>query len=146
MRARQVALALAAGLLSACAPPTPDHESWSDSALQALDDAHSEVATVRLLLRQSREDLVTRSYEKVVVLDSEEAAGLVAESFGAKQPPPGDDQEYAAVTTALSDAADLLTDVRIAVERDEVASYPGLARKVVQALSDLEAAEEEVAR
>jgi hypothetical protein len=131
-------------LLTACSPQTPDHESWTDSALQALEDSASEVATAELLLRQVRDDRVTRSYEKVVALDADEAAGTIAESFGAKQPPPEDDAEYRRVTTALSDAADLLADVRIAVERSDTSEYADLLEQLGKVADDLDSTRREV--
>jgi len=127
-------------LVTACSPQTPDHESWTDSALQAIDDSHSEVATAGMLLRLARDDRVTRAYEKGLVLDAEEAAGTIAESFGAKQPPRQDEENYRLVTTALSDAADLLADVRIAVERGETSEYPDLLGGLQKMADDLDSA------
>jgi len=130
--------------LTACAPQTPDHESWTDSALQALEDSASEVATAELLLRQAEDDRVTRAFEKVVALDADEAAGTIAESFGAKQPPRQDDEEYRTVTTALSDAADLLADVRIAVERGDTSEYADLLEQLEKVADDLDRTRREV--
>lgn len=134
---RSVLVALVLVTLVGCAPQTPDHESWTDSALQALDDSGGEVATARLVLTQSRRGLVTRSYEKVVTFEAEEAAGRISDSFSAKQPPTEDDADYRAVTTALSDAADLLADVRIAVERADVEAYPDLLEQLARTEQDL---------
>jgi hypothetical protein len=127
-----------------CAPRSPDDESWSDSALQALDDMHSELATMRLVLEQARDDRVTDAYAQVLSVDSEEAAGKVDQGFGSIQPPDTQDAEFRVVTTQLGASADLLTDVRIAVVREEASSYAGLERKLTRQLHRLDAASRKV--
>ena len=127
---------LAAG--TGCAPKTPDHAVWVDEAHRALADVRGEVETVRLVLRQQREGQAPQNFQQVVVLDSEEAAGATAESFSSVQPPVGDDRRYRYVTTLLSDASDLVADARIAVVREDTASYPGLIRDLRRMSADLE--------
>lgn len=132
--------------LTGCAPRTPDAESWTDQALQALDDVGSEVATAGLVLRQERSGRATDELTQTVVLDSEEAAGTTADGFASAQPPPGQDEEYARVTTALSDAADLLSEVRIAVVREDTGRYADLVERLDKAGRDLDAAARAVQR
>lgn len=136
---------LLTSVLAGCAPRTPDDESWTDQALQALDDVGSEVATMELSLRLDQRDRTWGEYTKTVAVGSEEAAGLVTEGFSSAQPPPADDGEYRRVTTALSAAADVLADVRIAVVRGDRAAYPGLLRDLAKAGQDLAAAGRQVA-
>lgn len=131
--------------VAGCAPRTPDDESWTDQALQALDDVGSEVATMELALRLEQRDRTWDDYTQTVALDSEEAAGKVTSGFSSAQPPPRDDTEYRKVTTALSDAADLLAEVRIAVVREDRGAYPGLLRDLAEAARDLDGAAREVA-
>lgn len=147
--AHRVLGALALVLLLAvagCAPRTPDAESWTDQALQALDDVGSEVATATLVLRQERGGRATAELTQTVVLESEEAAGTTADGFASAQPPPGQDEEYARVTTALSDAVDLLSEVRIAVVREDTDRYAALVERLVKAGRDLDATARAVQR
>jgi hypothetical protein len=137
-RAGAVLLIVAVVFLgTACAPKSPDHAEWTDEAHRALAAAQSEVETVRLMLRQQRDGKAWQNYQQVIALDSEEAAGRTAESFSSIQPPPGDDRQYRRVTTLLSDASDLVTDVRIAVVREDTASYSGLIRDLRRMSTDL---------
>jgi hypothetical protein len=135
-----------AGAVLACAPQSPDHSSWTDQAHTALEDAGSEVATVSLLLRLEEDDKVPQKYQQVVTQDSEAAVGKTMERFGGEQPPPQDDDEYHRVTGLLSDAADLLSEVRIAVVRVETERYPGLLRQLTSVQEKLGRAEEGLRR
>lgn len=109
-----------------CAPQAPDHSSWTDQGRQALEDTASEVATVTLLLRLEQQDKVPGKYQQVVAQDSESAVGAVLAKFGGEQPEPRDDPAYTHVTGLMSDASDLLSEVRIAVVRRDTGTYPGL--------------------
>ncbi len=113
-------------LATACAPQAPDHTSWTDQGRQALEDTASEVATVALLLRLEREGKVPGKYQQVVAQDSEAAAGAALTKFGGEQPEPGDDPTYQRLTGLMSDASDLLGQVRIAIVRRDTAQYPHL--------------------
>lgn len=123
-----VALALALVGLAGCAPQTPDNDTWTGQAEQALTDTMAQVATAGLVLDLQRDDKVPHPYQQVVAQDAEEAAGLTMESFGSVQPPPGRDDAYRDVTSVLSDASDLLAQVRIAVVREDVDRYAALRR------------------
>ena len=92
--AATVLVTLAMLLNVACAPKSPDHAVWTDQARHAVNDVQGEVATVELVLWQQRADKLPQNYQQVVVLGSEEAIGLAAESFSSVQPPPGDDHRY----------------------------------------------------
>jgi hypothetical protein len=109
-----------------CAPQSPDRSSWVDQAHTSLGDVSSEVATVRLLLRLEDEDKVPGKYQQVVAQDSEAAVGQTMSKFGGEQPPEGEDDAYDEVTSVMSDASDLLSQVRIAVVRRDTDEYPKL--------------------
>jgi len=134
--------ALVVLLAAACAPQSPDHSSWTDQAHQALEDTASEVATVSLLLRLERQGKVPGKYQQVVAQDSESAVGATMSKFGGEQPEPQDDPTYRRVTGVMSDASDLLSEVRIAIVRRDSAAYP----KLLDRLVDVEARLNEVAR
>ncbi|MCW2796734.1 hypothetical protein [Nocardioides sp.] len=125
------------GLSAGCAPSVPEQGEWTDQAQQSLADAVSEVATVTLVLQLQQSGDLAQNYQQVVVLDSEETVGLTAQKFGGLQPPAGENREYVQVTGALSDASDLLAQVRIAVVREDTGEYPKLLRKLAKARHDL---------
>jgi hypothetical protein len=110
------------------APQTPNHQSWLDQAHTSLDEVSSNVATAQLLLRLAEQDKLLATYQQVVALDSESSAGKVASHLSAEQPEPADQATYARVTTVLSDAGELLSNVRIVLVRGETSQYPALGR------------------
>lgn len=79
-----------------------------------------------LLLRLEREGKVPGKYQQVVAQDSEAAVGATMARFGGEQPVPRDDPTYRRVTRLMSDASDLLSEVRIAIVRRDADQYPGL--------------------
>jgi hypothetical protein len=91
------------------------------------------------VLRLQRQDKIPQNYQQVVVLDSEETAGATTESFTSVQPPAQDDEMYHRVTTTLSDASDVISDVRIAVVREDTDTYPSLLKDLAAVQSDLDA-------
>src|SRR5690349_19903101 len=125
-----VALILCAFGLSSCAPQRPDHATWRSQGDQTLSDVSSNVATARLLLQQLRADKVWGSYARTGVLDAESNAETATSRFVAEQPEPADDDAYRQVGTALSDAGDLLAEVRIAVVRRDDEAYPKLIHQL----------------
>jgi hypothetical protein len=114
------------------APQSPSHGAWIDQAHTSLEEVSSGIATAQLLLRLIEDDKVLGKYQRVVALDSENAAGKVASHFSGEQPEPADQATYTRVTTVLSDASDLLSTVRIAVVRGDVARFPALERALVK--------------
>lgn len=140
------AVLVCVGMASAtgCAPQSPDHSSWTDQAHQSLGDVASEVATVTLLLQLEQQRKVPGKYQQVVAQDSESAVGATMDAFGGEQPEPGDDAEYERVTSLMSDASDLLSQVRIAVVRRDESSYPDLLRRLEGLQQDLSRAQDEL--
>jgi hypothetical protein len=135
-------MCVALGLVTGCAPQAPDHSSWTDQAVKALEDVSSQVATVTLMLLLEQDSKVPGKYQQVVAQDSETAVGKTADTFGGEQPEPRDDATYKRVTSLMSDASDLLADVRIAVVRRDEDAYPALLRKLEALQGDLSAAQE----
>jgi hypothetical protein len=109
-----------------------------------LEDVASEVATVTLLLRLERDGKVPGKYQQVVAQDSESAVGATMQRFGGEQPEPRDDAAYRHVTTVMSDASDVLSDVRIAIVRRDTAAYPDLLTQLAKTQHDLTDAEEQL--
>jgi hypothetical protein len=131
-------------VLSGCAPTSPDHHYWTDQATQALGDAVSDVSTARLALQLQQRGDLQQNYQQVVVLDSEKAVGTTLQAFGGLQPPPRDTAAYHRVTKVLSDASDLLSEVRIAVVREDTGRYAELLDDLAQVRADLLKAQEQL--
>jgi hypothetical protein len=64
--------------------------------------------------------------------------------FGGEQPEPRDDAEYKRVTSLMSDASDLLSEVRIAIVRRDEDSYPALLRQLEELHDSLTRAQERI--
>jgi hypothetical protein len=126
------------------APQRPGHGSWVDQAHTSLEAVGSDVATAQLLVRLAGQDRVMGNYQQIVALDNETAAGKVADHFSGEQPEPDDQATYKNVTTVLSDAADLLTTVRIAVVRRETSRYPALEHAMTKMQARISQAEGQV--
>jgi hypothetical protein len=141
-------LVCAAGLalLTACAPQAPDDSSWRDQAHQSLEDVGSNVSTMSMVLRLAQKGRMFGKYQQVVALNSETNAGRTTDHFSGEQPPPQEDSTYHDVTTVLSDAGDLLSDVRIALVRRDSSQYAGLARELAGMTARLSKAESAVRR
>src|SRR3954452_2644108 len=138
-------LGLGLGLGTAgCGPQSPDSSSWRDQAYQALDDVSSNVATASLLLEQLQGARVFGKYAQIVALNAETNAGKVTSKFSAEQPVPSDSATYQHVTTTLSDAGSVLSQVRIAIVRRDDAAYPKLLRQLSQASKQLSRVEQQI--
>jgi hypothetical protein len=140
-----VVCALGMGLgAGGCAPQSPDSSSWRDQAYQTLDDVSSSVATVSLLLEQAQAGRVFGKYAQIVALNAETNAGKATSKFTAEQPVPADSAAYQHVTTTLSDAGDVLSQVRIAIVRRDQAAYPRLLRQLSAADKRLSRVEQQI--
>ena len=133
-------------LVTGCAPQAPDPSSWRDQAHLSLEDVGSNVSTMSLLLQLVGEGRMFGKYQQIVALNSETNAGRTTDHFSGEQPEPQDDAMYHRVTTVLSDAGDLLSDVRIALVRRDSSEYPRLARELASMTDRLSEAEAAVRR
>lgn len=136
--------AVLVGVCVGCAPQSPDASSWRDQGYQALSDVSSSVATASLLLEQLQKDRVFGKYAQIVSLDAETNAGQVTSKFSAEQPVPSDSATYEHITAVLSDAGDVLSQVRIAVVRRDAAAYPKLLRRLSRSSRQLNKAEQQI--
>jgi hypothetical protein len=143
---RLLAGAAALALVTGCAPQSPDHSSWRDQAHLSLEDVGSNVSTMSLVLELVRDGRMFGKYQQIVALNSETNAGRTTDHFSGEQPPPRDDPAYGKVTTVLSDAGDLLSDVRIALVRRDSSQYPRLAKQLADMTDRLTKAEAAVRR
>ncbi|MGZ4451696.1 MAG: hypothetical protein ACXVWW_04055 [Nocardioides sp.] len=126
--ARGVPVVLVAIILSACAPGTPDEDSWRVDALRSIGDVSSSVSSVQLALQHH--DRLFGPYLQTVAVQAEDAAGTASTKLSAVQPPEPYQGRSDTVTSALDDAESLLTDARIAVVRRDSAAYADLVRRL----------------
>jgi hypothetical protein len=138
-RAWPAALAALAFVLSACAPGTPDADSWRADARRALGDASSAVSAAELALRQHQDGRLFDPYLQTVVVDAEAAVAKAADTIGGRQPPRSEREQYDAVTGQLDEAAGLASTVRIAVVDEDTRRYDGLATRLADAAEALQA-------
>jgi hypothetical protein len=149
LRQRGTAVAVAACLaatVAACAPQSPDHSSWRDQAHLSVEDVASNISTMSLLMSLVQQDRMFGKYQQIVALNSETNAGRTADHLSGEQPQPRDDAMYAKVTSALSDACDLLSDVRIALVRRDSGKYDRLAHELSDMTKRLDRVETAVRR
>jgi hypothetical protein len=111
--------ALLLGLLAGCADP--EQQMLADGA-RAARDAASEVGTARLAAESLLDHKLWNAPAVQVVSDAEQALGKVAGTFDAQQPGTGRSrQTYDAVSKALSTAEDNITELRIALNNNDLA-------------------------
>lgn len=97
----------------------PGPGAWDTQAEQALSDAASEVATVRLALDTAERRRTWASYAVVVVTEAEEAVGTVEDDLARLQVPPSREEEAVDVLALLEEATSAVRDARaLAVEGD----------------------------
>jgi len=137
-----VPAALLALAMAACAPGTPDEDSWRVDALRSIGDVSSSVSTMQLALQHH--DRLFGPYLQTVAVEAEDAAGTAATKLSAVQPPDPYLGRSDTVTSALDDADSLLTDARIAVVRRNTAAYAGLIAKLKKSSDRLSSLEDRI--
>ncbi len=130
--------------LTACAPGTPDDDSWRIDAQRAVSDAASAVHTAELALRLREDDRVFDRYLQTVLVDAEAGVSRAGDMIGSKQPPRGERERYDTVTGQLDEAASLVSTARIAVVDRETDRYPALADRLADAASALQDLEDDL--
>lgn len=126
---------------SGCVVASPDADTYADAAASTLGTAASEVATVEDLLRLLESHKIFSPTVVAQLRYSEDTLAKASQSFGSLNPPPSQDKLNQEVSQLLDDAESLLGDARVAVHRDEKASYSGIAddlRSLATQLQDLE--------
>jgi len=124
------ALVVALGLITACAPGTPDGDSWRIDAQRAVSDAAAQVHTAELALRLHGQGRVFDRYLQTVLVDAEKGVGAAGDAIGSEQPPRTERERYATVTGQIDEAAGLVATVRIAVVDRETDRYDALADRL----------------
>jgi hypothetical protein len=133
---------LVTGLLSGCAPGTPDEDSWRVDAIRAVSNVSSAVGTMQLALQQH--DRITDPYLKVVAVNAEDGASAATDKLSSRQPPRAYRTRYDKVTTALDNAETVLSDARIAVVDQDEGAYLKLVRQLSKKADRLQQIEDDL--
>jgi hypothetical protein len=139
-RKRLLALLLVAAGCAHPVGPARTYGKYEGKATTTASAALSNVQTVRLAAEAASKGNAFGPYTGTVVSDAEESLSGLAGTFGSIQPPDGraDDLRDQLAQT-LSDALDLVTDVRIAARRGALASLADTAAALAGDAEHLEA-------
>lgn len=118
-------LVLASGCL---VPSRPSATDWPAEAAQTLETVESELATMRLTLREQAAGSLPGGYAVVTAVAAEDGASSATSRLLSFQPPTRWREEYDEVTELLGRAGDQLAAARIALADGRSARYAGLAR------------------
>lgn len=123
-------LALVVLVATGCAGPTTTDRALRKQAVLSSEAAASELGTLELAMRSQLAGRACWAFTDVTVTASEEAASTIEETFTSRQPPRSSGPLYRRTGDLLGEAADLTTDVRIAVRRHDEPELRRLAREV----------------
>src|SRR3954454_19505022 len=129
---------------TACAPGTPDGDSWRIDAQRSVSDAAAQVHTAELALRLHGRGRVFDRYLQTVLVDAEKGVGTASDAIGSKQPPQAERERYDTVTGQLDEAAGLVATTGTAVVDRETARYGALANRLAEAANALLQLEEDL--
>lgn len=128
------AVLLVAGLLvglalAGCAGPSRSYDDYTHKAANTAEAAGSEVQTARLAVDAAVRHRAFGPYLSVLLGRTETELDSIQSTFGSVQPP---DQRSDALRSKLGDllsqAADVLADLRIAVRRGRLDQLGGIAK------------------
>jgi hypothetical protein len=130
IRTTSLCLALA---LAGCASPAVNAAGYRGKATHSAQDMSGIVASAQYAARLRLEGRLPQTVADTVVSDAEQDAQGVLSAFDSRQPPDhSSDQLRQDAEGALSDAGNELTDLRVAVRRDDraqvLAALEALAR------------------
>lgn len=146
---RGVPAVLTAALLSlataACTAPAPSTSSYRDHAEQTVSDLLSAVRTGVLVADLAEEDRAFAPYLDVNTSGAEDSARSISDTFGVLQPPAPDSDELRETLTGLCDTAvGDLSDLRVALRRDDAEGVAEAAEGLRGTASELTALQEEL--
>jgi len=113
------------------------------TAAESAEAMVSELRTARMAAETVLAEKTWSSYTRVVLLDAEEQAGTIEESFTTLQPDTAEAQRFQEeVAGLLGDASEVLQKARAAMGRHGLAALRGLLDPLDQVAADLEDLEE----
>lgn len=128
-------LAIASG---ACVGPSRTQSDYERKIANSAEAAVSTIESARLTVATVQAAKSPPRYIALRLSESEETAHAVETALGSVQPPDaGLDDLRTQALTALSDAADVLEELRIAAYRGELERLPGIAKGLEDPLARL---------
>ena len=125
--AAAAAVLLAAG--TGCVSPSRTNRDYQSKAANTAAAAASLLGTADLAVQAAARHRAPATYLSVLLGQAEQDLDAVQTSFDAVQPPsPAADTLRQKLDDLLTDAADTLSSLRIAVRRGDLDSLPGIAR------------------
>src|SRR4051794_2516832 len=130
--------------VAACVPASPDQDTYLAKTSVTVGGALSEVATVRTILEALHENKMFGTTAIAQIRASQDSLDTNAGAFAEVNPPPELDHLYAVTSSLLSDASDLVTEARIAVDRHRSDRYPKIAEGLSKIAAQLDKIEKSV--
>lgn len=117
-------------LLAACAQQPRSVDEVEQEADQALTQVASSLATARLVLTELGDHRIPAATARMILQDSEESVSKQQEGLSSLQPDPAARTAYDRASSAAGDAADLVTEARIAVVEGESTEFAQLGDRL----------------
>jgi hypothetical protein len=145
MMRHRLTVAVSALALTGCVAPAPDDAAYESKAVLTAQSALSASRTALLSTRTHADGRLPGTYLEPVLVDAEESLRSVRTTFDSVQPPPTDaaDDLRATLDRLLESAGSELTDLRIAVRRDESTDLDSTADDLSRVADRLQAFAEE---
>jgi hypothetical protein len=124
--------------LAACVPASPDQNTYEAKTSLTVGGALSDVATVRIILEALHENKILRAAAIAQIRASEDSLDTNAGAYAEVNPPPALDALYTRTSMLLSDATDLVTQARIAIDRHRSHRYPKIAQDLAKTATQLD--------
>ena len=120
-RVRAALAILSTGLvLCGCASPAWSDASYHGKAIRSAQEMSSAVATARIAAEQYLDGRLTPPAADTIVSDAEQDAQGVLSAFETRQPPDASSRQlFEAVDPILQQAANAITDLRMALRADD---------------------------
>jgi hypothetical protein len=127
-------------VLCACTGPVRSTDVCESKAGQTAETVASAVETARLAAGAAAADKAPGRYLVQVLVEAEEDAGAAQGTFDAIQPPDARaDQLRATLDELLTEATDVLAELRVAARRGDLAALPHLAAPLADLSDKLDA-------
>jgi hypothetical protein len=139
---RSLLVAATVAVVAGCGAPSPS--AFLDQSDKALEQAGSSVATTGIALEQLRFRKLPRPYGTVVVTQQEETLGSTQQSYTATQPPTSQQAVFDTTSDLLEEASGLVTDARIAVQRDDRRAYVRIRAQLAEVGASIDEARADI--
>lgn len=132
-----VAVALSA-VLAGCVAPSPSASRYDQDVLLTLETVGSQVSTADLTLENYQDGNIFQTSANVIVTQADEVLGETAATFGAIEPPPGQDEMRAKVQSVTADAQDAVWAGLVALRRGDLTGIVVARASMEEVASELD--------